>query len=371
MPHGQRIFLGARAPFAASAVLIGFGWTAASSGALPPPPPGVQTFDRAGISFSQITAQNVAAYPASGGINRPVGGGDWNFALSRTEVTQGQWIELTNMLADVEIPSDRPWSSSLLAMLNTLAWTGPGLDATGFGTQGRLKFEATELGAAIAVSQQAWFGSALYCNWLHNDKAATLDAILSGAYDLRAWDELDGQTWSAVTRSPGAKFWIPTYDEWAVGAFYDPNRNGQGLPGWWQYTNRLDREPISGPPGEGETSQGWDTEPVSDLPFLLPVGSYPESQSPWGLLDTSGGRSEHLEDRYVFAGGDRMWTGSQAGLTGAQDAQRRLEHIGYFGAESPLTMTRIGFRIATVPAAPSFLGITLLGIPFSTRRRRS
>jgi hypothetical protein len=202
--------------------------------ALPAAPQGVQTFEAQGFQFVRVHVDNVQAFPArpeTHPIARPFGGGSWNFGIARTEITQGQAIELPNAFYDVPVPSDQPWSFSLGNVVNGLGAIGPGVFGSNLGPQGRRLWFATPEGENRPVpSATGFFHAAVYCNWLHNNKQATVDALLTGAYDLRGWDDQQFSTWMAVTRSPTARFFLPTYDEWAVATFYDPNRNGTG--GW-------------------------------------------------------------------------------------------------------------------------------------------
>ncbi len=332
------------------------------AGSLPPAPAGVQVSHEYGIEFVRVQAQNVKPFQASGSlgnVNRPVGGGSWDFGLARTELTQGQWIQMPNAFDDVAVPADQPWSYTLESMLRGDGWVGFGMYSDGFGSQGRLAFQVTELGAALPVDGIGWIGSVMYSNWLHNDRAPTIDSLLNGAYDLRQWNHLDPQTWLTVTRSADARFWVPTYDEWAVGSFYDPNRFGPGEEGWWPYLNRLTRLPIPGPPGMGETSAGWNTEPSPGDSLYIPVGSYPDLQSPWGLLDTSGSRYEGIEDAYEF---DRAFAGTRNGLTSFPEDEALLERLGWVGQGNMVRGAPIGLRIATsnVPG-PIGLSLVVLG----------
>src|SRR5690606_21628647 len=115
-----------------------------------------------------------------------------------------------------------------------------------------------------------------------------------------------------ATRSPGAKFWIPSLDEWIKAAHYDPDRWRDGEAGYWRYSHTSDDPPIPGAPGEGQTSAGYDP-PGVDEAFYIPLGSYPDVQSPWGLLDTTGGAAEWTEE--IHAQTFRRADGADAGFT--------------------------------------------------------
>lgn len=321
---------------------------------LPPVRAGVQTFVQNGHEFSRVRAQVVQPVPSIGSLPGPFGAGDWDFGISRTEVSQGQWIEFINTFNAVPVPAGQPYTSVVNSML-VGGWAGAGIYFTELGPLGRPINRVTPDGAVRPVSGQGWLGAAMYANWLHNDRGTTLDSILNGAYDLRGWDLDNPSTWPTVTRSPEARYWIPSYDEWCVASFFDPDRHGSGQPGWWEYQGSRDRLPIPGAPGVGETAAGWNSP---DGPFasqLLPIGSYPNTQTPWGLLDTSGTYPEVNEDTYLYNEFDRLFAGTKAGPFTFPDLERLNERPGRTGAGGPRGLdTSIRLATSVVPG-PSVL----------------
>ena len=214
---------------------------------------------------------------------------DYLYRIGRFEVTSGQWLELLNTFGIVGDPHGFRFTSSD-GIQQDFSYGGPGI-------QFKLIDELPNA-AMIPVVGISWRKFARYVNWLHNDKAPTLEALDSGAYDTSTWGQ-DPDTnlfTDAATHEPGAKFWIPTIDEWLKAAHYDPNRYGAGQGGWWQYSNGSNAPLIAGPPGIGQTSAGYVAGPGELSEFFIPLGSYPEVQSPWGLLDVSGGAAEWTED---------------------------------------------------------------------------
>lgn len=339
---------------------------------LPPAPAGVQTFSNQGIQFSRVQAANVQALTVSGNYFAPIGGGTWDFSISRTEITQGQWVEFVNAFGTVPMPSGQPWSQGLSELFQGQGASGPGVFFTQLGPLGRPIYQVTPEGSVIPSSGPGWYGAALYSNWLHNDREVSLDAINAGAYDLSGWNNSAPSTWPGVSREQGARYWIPSYDEWAVASFYDPRRFGEGQPGWWPYLNGRDRLPIPGPPGVGETASGWQPSDPNDPNFFvlsMPVASYPNSQSPWGLLDTSGTRMEFVENNWGPGEYERMRAGTPAGPLLFPESQLRHESPGWIGADTPI-YTSNSLRIATSVPSPAS-GATLVALlALSFRRRR-
>ncbi len=154
----------------------------------------------------------------------------------------------------------------------------------------------------------SWRIAARYVNWLHNGKKDSQEAFESGVYDTSTFTENpDGSFNDQITHSLGAAFWIPTLDEWLKAVYYDPTLNGN-TGGWWEQPGSSDDPLTVGPPGEGQTNAsawtGWDPA------FPLGAGFYPEVQTPWGLLDASGGMAEWTEELYIDTRRRRVAKGS-------------------------------------------------------------
>jgi uncharacterized protein (TIGR03382 family) len=103
----------------------------------------------------------------------------------------------------------------------------------------------------------------------------------------------------------------------------------------------------------------------------IPLGSYPNTLTPWGLLDTSGGTAEWTEETFfdIYHEYFIRWAdGSFAGRFSALEA----DLIGDGATEFPESMSWDGLRIAsTVPATPASALFGVAGAAFLLRRRRS
>lgn len=72
----------------------------------------------------------------------------------------------------------------------------------------------------------SWYEAARFCNWL-----TTGDAN-SGVYNTSTWAIMDHQL---AAQTFGRAYFLPTQDEWYKAAYYDPNKNGPGNGGYWDY----------------------------------------------------------------------------------------------------------------------------------------
>lgn len=225
-----------------------------------------------------------------------------------------------------------------------------------------------------AVGDIGWRMGAMYCNWLHNNKANTREAFLNGAYDVSTFGG-SGNFTDQATRSPGARYWIPSWDEWLKAAHYDPNKFGQGQEGWWLYSTTSDTAPIAGPPssmapqsmGQVNTAGG---QFFGVNPFTIPLGAYADVTSPWGLYDVAGATGEWTEEILTLASGNkfRIYDGSWwlDGDVGIDMASVRA------GDQFPnVFLFENGLRIASaVPGPQTGLPLVCAGACAVRKRRR-
>ncbi len=233
------------------------------------------------------------AYPGLDGvILADRGSVDYTFRVSRTEITSGQWIQFVNKFGTM--------SDELGDLLRTGLWPAyPDFSYDGPGQ--RYVFSNNVLEPELAPVGISWRQAAMFCNWMHNGCTDDPESLFNGVYDTSTFTRNDDNTYNDQdTHFPDARYWIVTLDEYLKAAYYDPDKNGQG-PGWWEFGHSSDDPPVYGVPGVGDVARELSDEELIRLCGLpnhgdLPLGLYPESQSPWGLLDVLGGNSDFVED---------------------------------------------------------------------------
>jgi hypothetical protein len=125
--------------------------------------------------------------------------------------------------------------------------------------------------------------AARYVNWLHNGMANEQWAFETGVYDTSTfWFDDEGFAQHDLTPATGARYWVPDISEMLKAAYYDPDKDN-GAGGWWLYPNGTDNPLVVGLPGEGGETIGELVEPLE-----WDLGQYPETVSPFGLIDVSG-----------------------------------------------------------------------------------
>lgn len=317
-----------------------------------------------GLAFSRITHPNNPAYTGLDPFGYTTGRGSvgYEYFMARTEVSTGQWLEFFNTFLTREQPV--AW---LRAPLDWGAEADP--TYTGPGTLYRLRTmpDAANVGA-YAVT---WRTAAMYVNWLHNGKGSDLASIQSGAYDVSTFTNLPNGQWTdQLTRSEGARYWIPSLDEWLKAAHWDPSNTSNN--GWWTYANGSESPPVYGPPpsfggdGTGQANAGFSLPNFAH--YDIPLGSYPLTPSIWGLQDLMGMGSEWTEGVLSAPppfGSNRIAHGSRAGGVGSDIVYGISSEYPY----SPAIDANL--RIASSVPAVGTLGLAALLIFRGSIRRRS
>ena len=279
----------------------------------------------------------------------PLGTVDYTYRITRTEVTNAQYHRFITKYVQTR---GLPFSPG--------AGLGRGLHITGFDPGGVPIIEIGEGRENTPVEVSILFAAA-YANWLHNDQGTSREDFATGAYDLAQFipDPDTGLYPPQKGREAGARFSLPSLDEWTKAAHYDPNRYGEGQEGYWLYPDGGNDPLVTGFPGD----PGAETSAGTEVYDLFDVGSYPDTMSPWGLLDVSGGMNE-ATDTLTYFRDQRHGVGSSV-ITQPWDEIDRLDLSDSIDNGDP-----IGFRIVSVVPAPGSVMVMLAGALFLLPRRR-
>ena len=221
------------------------------------------------------------------------------------------------------------------------------------GEAGSYTYQVIKDSGKIPVVYVTWFDAARFCNWMHNGQPADPESTETGAYTLNGDRSKGGQT-----RNPGAKYWIPSADEWYKAAHYDPQLNG-GTGGYWKYATRSNAAP-GNEIGDGKNEANGLVDGMGQmvkakrgqaLCVFTPVGSYPNSRSFYGCLDMCGNVSQwtdtYVHTRYKYADGRGTVGGGAAAFTWELTSTMSACTLsGYLERED---FGEGGFRIATTP----------------------
>ncbi len=314
-----------------------------------------------GFEWATIAATGNPAYQTSNPDSLANGRGRVNYAyrIGKTEVTTGQWLEFVNAIA--------PLTNDPLFFGRPSFWGA----RDGAGPAGFYELRPDVPSAAmLPVFGVTWHEAAMFCNWLHNDKQASLVAIANGAYDIATFGyNSNGSFTDQLTHNAGARFWIPTFDEWIKAVHYDPNKNGPGQGGWWTGPYGSDALPVQGWPGVGQTSGGQVPPPPGlTMNYDIPLGAYSGFTTPWGLLDASGAAREWTEGVYYTSNGAEYRI-AEGLATNDVPGIEYLDEIDYGFALGPGGEVG-GLRIASVIPAPGFFAVGFIAMTTTHKRKR-
>lgn len=126
-------------------------------------------------------------------------------------------------------------------------------DAMGSSVRGGITRSGTVHGSRYAVRAHmgtkpvnfvSWFDAARVANWLHNGAPVqgSTDASALAPQNVGAYALGTATSGDTVMRNGGARFWIPTENEWHKAAFYNPTLNG-GAGGYTVYATGFSAAP--------------------------------------------------------------------------------------------------------------------------------
>jgi hypothetical protein len=239
-----------------------------------------------------------------------------------------------------------------------------------------------------------WYSALRFCNWLHFGKPAGAQGATTteggGAPDPGAYF-LTGPTSIGAGTDPvrgtdglntGARFFLPTENQWYKAAYFDPNRFGANSPGYWLFSTRSSTLPtgvngltsIGGaygseltgyPPSncanfdydDGNSTNGFNDGLAvtgsstfeTTKAYSTDVGFYNQSTSAYGTFDQGGNVWELTETADVTAGNGVIRGGSWESYfdTGAPGVFELASNYRGVATRSFDAMRyKIGFRVA-------------------------
>jgi formylglycine-generating enzyme required for sulfatase activity len=299
--------------------------------AVPPTPAAFVEMVKVGNAGNGTDAGNASEASVYGAV-------PYEYSIGKYEVTLAQYTAFLNAVAATD--AHNLYNASMATDLNSA-----GIAQSG--SPGSFTYAVIGTGTR-PVTYVSWFDAARFCNWLHNGRpSGAQDATTTenGAYPLNGATS-GGLT---ITRNPGAKYWIPSEDEWYKAAYHQPSGQGGDGDNYWLYptgSNAIPGNTIGSSANHANffTSVFSVTQSGSydvNQNYLTVVGSYPGTAGFYGTFDQGGN---------VFEWNDAVISGSFRGLRGGSwgNNENNLRSSSRAtGGDPVFEVNFLGFRVAS------------------------
>ncbi|NOY42096.1 MAG: SUMF1/EgtB/PvdO family nonheme iron enzyme [Planctomycetes bacterium] len=285
------------------------------------------------------------------------------YRISKTEVTNAQYTEFLNAVADADpnglystfMDSDTRGGITRGGSSGSYTYAVKS-DSIGNGPGGADGDDYTY--GNKPVVWVSFFDAMRFTNWLENGQptgaqgASTTEA---GVYSIGSgWDEV---------RNPSATYFIPSENEWYKAAYYDPS--GGTYYDYPTSTDMLTDINNNLPSSDtGNSANFWQSGyTTGDFSYpMTDVGAYTASESPYGTYDQGGNVWEWNEALLSSSG--RGYRG------GGLDDSSSFLPASYRSSINPTSeLGGIGFRVASIPEPSSLLLGAMASMGLLVRRR--
>ncbi len=284
----------------------------------------------------------------------PVGDVPYAFRLGKYEITQAQYLEFLNKVDPTGANTYGLFHPSTPPIFGDPSFDGNDFILDLNRSEGQRYTLKDPNGADHPVWGVTWYAAARFCNWLHHGKGgpgSTEGDATNGAYDTRNFDDEDPSN-DPEKHNTGAKFWIPTFNEWFKAAYY----KGGGLDaGYWTGPFQVDGEPKGGPPTlDPNTGNAYPRTYDGPAPGKrVPVGSYPNAKSPYGSYDMAGNLGEWTELKETLYHGSTLRRTCGGAFFWFTDHFTLKAQLTFSTHQHPPTTWYNGFRVASLESVGS------------------
>ena len=252
----------------------------------------------------------------------------YRYRIAKYEVTNDQYARFLDAVADSD--PNQLWN--------------PNMEIDRFGSDGSYIYGPPFADGDRPVHHVSFLNAMRFANWLHNGQPIGPQG--PGTTEDGAYTIGNGLN---ETRSAGARFFIPSEDEWYKAAYYDPRPSAEGGPpgddNYWSYPTRSDVAPTgTAPPGDVNSCNFDDA-----VGMTTDIGSYVSSLSFYNTFDQAGNLNEFTEA--IIGGAFR-------GMRGGSYADTLPDVLGALFQDSILPDEEsavTGFRIAAAPGMEAII----------------
>jgi formylglycine-generating enzyme len=301
------------------------------------------------------------------GDDRICGAVGYAYSIGKYEVTAAQYCQFLNAVAKTDtygLYNEKMADQSFLSP----SYVG-GCNIQRSGSPGSYTYSVAADWANRPVNYVSFWDACRFVNWLHNSQptgAQGAGTTETGAYTLNGYVGSDGRT---IQRNPGARWVLPSEDEWYKAAYHKNN----GVTGdYFNYPTSSDTAPshMYDPGGANNANYnlGFDyINPIYTIGspyYRTEVGAFANVSSPYGTFDQGGNVWEWNDALMSQESGFRGIRG------GSFDKRIDTLHAAYRGNTVVTTeYFSVGFRVVYLPEPGSALLVVVGGFAGVVRRR--
>ena len=290
----------------------------------------------------------------------------YQYQIGKYEVKIGQYTEFLNAVAASDIYYSL-FNGNMASDTNVA-----GISRTG--SSGSYVYSVAGDSGNRPITYVSWWDAARFCNWMHNGQGS--GSTETGAYTLNHATSGD-----AVAVNAGARFYIPTENEWYKAAYFSPALNA-GAGGYYTYATQSMTDPnnvVGNFPYQADYyasdySVTQSSTYASNQNYLTDVGAFTNSASFYGTFDQTGNVNEwnDLTGTSGALRGKRGGAWNNNAFDASSSGRGPLGAFGTGGEDS-----NVGFRLAAPVAVPepSTYAMALAGLACGgwqmVRRRRA
>ncbi|MCM1501095.1 MAG: formylglycine-generating enzyme family protein [Bacteroidales bacterium] len=294
----------------------------------------------------------------------------YEYSISKTELSNEEYCRFLNSVATISDP---------YKLYNENMSSGVCGGIFRVDTADGYQYECKPNWEKRPVVYISYYDLARYANWMHYGcpQSGGAEQTTEGTKEQGAYDTSDFEIVRFGHKKPykdfgkrneGARFWIPSEDEWYKAAYYDPTIIGNRK--YHNYPTKTDDSPT-----QAEANYMVDNVLCIGEPyFVAPVDSFSLSPSYYGTLQQGGNVWEWLEDWQYGVVGCRglrggSWSYTAYGLNACNTDPGGIDDRSYvFGGRLCMAVNDSGWQKVSKPVSTSiyewFMSLSIKRILF-------
>ena len=310
------------------------------------------------VAQAQITIPTVmVGNPNNAADSYGYGAVGYSYAIGTYEVTTNQYTAFLNAVAT---------TTDTYSLYHSNMGSSQYGGITRSGSSGSYSYAVKSGFENKPVNYVSFWDAARFANWLNNGQG--IGSTETGSYTLGSVTNPEN---SSVVRNSGANWVVASENEWYKAAYYDPNKGGAGVGGYWLYPTQSD---TLGNNTAFTATNGANYDDGDYAVFsgsndgALPVGTYANADSFYGTFDQGGN---------LWEWNDTQVNSTSRGLRGGswRNIEDSMKSSVRGSSYAQIEGNRTGFRVASLAPIPepstygATMGVMALAVVMMRRRK--